>query len=453
MRRFTMLLALLAALLLALGAAACGGDDNGNGAADDGDTGQAQEDVSFDLRVGVVTSFTGDLSAFGQPIDQAVRIGVDVINEALQEAEVQGVNVEVVASEDDQTQATAGVEAATKLVQTDNVQVIVGALASSVSTPIAESVTVPNRVVQISPASTSPALSELADDGFFWRTPPSDALQGRVLAEAMAEEFGADATINTGTRNDAYGTALTEVFEEAWRENGGTIGQSVRWNPEAATFDTEAQQLVSGNPDGWLIIDFPETFARVGPALVRAGNWDPARTFTADGLRNTELPQEVGDQATEGMRGTAPTSEGAPAGEAFGRVFEERAEGGVARQTFDAQAFDAVIVAFLAALRAGSSDPEAIRDNMQAVSGPGGEQYTFENLADAIRAILNGEDIDYEGASGPIDFDENGDPGAALYEVWQFEGGEISTIRSFQYGENGNGNGGNGNGNGEDDDS
>lgn len=419
---------------LAFLAAGCGGDDD-----DDGDGATVAEegeasDVSFDLPIGVITSFTGDLSSFGEPIDTAARIAVDIINETIEEEGIEGISVEVVASEDDQTDPTAGVEAATKLVQSDNATVIVGALASSVTTPIAESVTVPNGVVQISPASTSPALTDLADDGFFWRTPPSDALQGQVLAEAMAEEFGADATVNTGTRNDAYGTALVGVFEENWEANGGTIGASVSWNPEGSTFDTEAQQLAGGEPDAWLIIDFPETFAKVGPALVRAGGWDPTLTFTADGLRSTDLPADVGEEATEGMRGTAPTSEGAPAGDAFATAYEERAEG-VSRQTFDAQAFDAVMVAFLAAVRGGSSDSETIRDNLQAVSGgdEGGDQYTFEQLGEAIQALLDGEDIDYEGASGPINFDENGDPGAALYEVWQFEGNDITTLDSFEF--------------------
>jgi len=179
-----------------------------------------------------------------------------------------------------------------------------------------------------------------------------------------------------------------------------------------------------------------ENGAKVGPALVRAGGWDPTRTFTADGLRSTDLPADVGEEATEGMRGTAPTSEGAPAGDAFATAYEERAEG-VSRQTFDAQAFDAVIVSFLAAVRGGASDSETIRDNLQAVSGAGegegADQYTFEQLGDAINALLAGEEIDYEGASGPINFDENGDPGAALYEVWQFEGNDITTLDSFEF--------------------
>jgi len=434
-RRLWWYLAMITAL--AFLAAGCGGDDED---AAPGDTEPAAEepaeepaaDVSFDLNIGVVASFTGDLSPFGEPIDRSARLAVEVINEALEEAGVEGVNVQIADAQDDQTDPTAGVEAATALVQTQNVSVIVGALASSVTIPIAESVTAQNQVVQISPASTNPAITDLEDDGFLWRTAPSDALQGQVLAQALAEEFGADATINTGARNDPYGVALTEQFENAWREGGGTIGQSVRWDPNAATFDTEAGQLAGGNPDGWMIIDFPETWARMGPALVRAGGWDPARTWTADGLRNTELPGDVGEQATEGMSGTAPTSEGAPAGQAFADLWEERVD--IPRQTFDAQAFDAVIVAFLAALKAGSAEGPDIRDNLQDVSGPGGEQYTFENLADAIRAILNGDDVDYEGASGPVDFDENGDPGAALYEVWRFENGEIATQDTFEFG-------------------
>lgn len=399
----------------------------------DGEGAAAPGERSFDLRMGVVTSFTGDLSSFGRPIDESARIAAELINESLERSGVDGVTARIVASEDDQTQATAGVEAANKLIQTDDVGVIIGSLASAVTTPIAQSSAIPNQVVLISPASTSPAISDLEDDGFVWRTPPSDALQGRVLADVLADVFGEDATINTGTRNDAYGTALVGVFEEAWREKGGAIGRSVQWNPNAATFDSEAQQLAGGNPDGWLIIDFPETWAKIGPALVRAGGWDPARTFTADGLRSTELPGEVGREATEEMRGTAPTSEGAPAGEAFDRVFRERAPAGVTRHTFDAQAFDAVMVAFLAALRANSSDPETIRDNLEAVSGPPGRRVTFEQLDEAIQAILNGEDIDYEGASGPINFDNNGDPGAALYEVWQFRNGEIQTARTIEF--------------------
>jgi ABC-type branched-subunit amino acid transport system substrate-binding protein len=425
------LLAVLVTLLsaLALAAAGCGGDDE-EAAPGDGEP----TEISFDLKVGNLVPFTGDLSSFGEPIDQAARIAADVANEAAEEAGIDA-TVEIVASEDDQTDATAAVEGATKLVQTDQVGVVMGALASTNTIPVAESVTIPNRVLQISPASTSPAISDLSDNGFVWRTPPSDAKQGEVMAQAIADEIGADATVNVGTRNDAYGTALAGVFEASWKEAGGTIGQSVKWNPDAATFDTEAQQLTRGNPDAWVVIDFPETFAKVGPALVRTGRWDPGKTFATDGLRDSSLPQDVGRQATAGMRGTAPVPpEGAQAAQAFGTIFDQRAKAGVERQTFDAHAFDAVILAFLAAAAANSSDPADMLEEMQAVSGPPGDPYTFEQLGTALTALANGEEIDYQGASGPIDWDANGDPTAATYELWRFESGKIESLRNFEVG-------------------
>lgn len=426
-------IAVLVALLAALAvlAAGCGGDDDEAGAPAEE---PPVEEISVNLEVGNLIPFTGDLSPFGEPIDQAARIAAEVANEAAEEAGIDA-SVQIVASEDSQTDATAAVEGATKLVQTDQVQVLMGALASTNTIPVAESVTIPNEVLQISPASTSPAITDLDDDAFVWRTPPSDAKQGEVMAEAIAEEIGADATVNVGTRNDAYGTALAGVFEASWKEGGGTIGQSVQWNPDAATFDTEAQQLTRGSPDAWVVIDFPETFAKIGPALVRTGQWDPTKTFATDGLRDSSLPADVGRQATEGMRGTAPVPpEGAEAAEAFATVFEQRAKAGVERQTFDAHAFDAVILAFLAAAAANSTDPADMKAEMQAVSGPPGDSYTFEQLADALTALANGEDIDYQGASGPIDWDENGDPTAATYELWQFEGGEIESLRTFEVG-------------------
>jgi ABC-type branched-subunit amino acid transport system substrate-binding protein len=417
--------AILTAVLVALPVAAigCGGDEGAPG-----------EDISVDLRVGNLVPFTGDLSPFGEPIDQAARVAAQVANEAAEEAGVEA-SVRIVASEDTQTDATAAVEGATKLVQTDGVHVLMGALASTNTIPVAESVTIPNEILQISPASTSPAITDLSDSGFVWRTPPSDAKQGEVMAQAIADEIGAEATVTVGARNDAYGTALARVFEEAWREGGGTIGQSVRWNPDAATFDTEAQQLTRASPDAWVIIDFPETFAKVGPALVRTGRWDPSRTFGTDGLRDNTLPQDVGRRATAGMRGTAPVPpERSDAAQAFDRVFQERAKEGVERQTFDAHAFDAVILGFLAAVAADSSSPADLKDGLQAVSGPPGTAYTFEQLPDAITALANGDEIDYQGASGPIDWDDRGDPTAATYELWQFKDNEIVSLRTFEVG-------------------
>jgi ABC-type branched-subunit amino acid transport system substrate-binding protein len=182
-----------------------------------------------------------------------------------------------------------------------------------------------------------------------------------------------------------------------------------------------------------VLIDFPETFAKMGPALVRAGGWGPAKTFMTEAMRNADALKEVGARATDGLRGTAPTSEDAPARAAFDKLFEAEAKAGTPLTGFEGASFDGVMLAFLAALKAGSAEPAELKEELAAVSGPPGAKYTFEQLDQAVQDILDGKDVDYEGAWGPIDFDENGDPGSAIYEVWQFKGGEVETLETFTF--------------------
>jgi ABC-type branched-subunit amino acid transport system substrate-binding protein len=426
------LLRVLALIVVALVAAGCGGDDDGEEAAPT-ETEAASGTASFELRIGPVLPLTGDLASFGPSQAEAARIAVMRIRQALGAKNLSDVKVTLLPVEDDGGKSQAGVEAATKFVQTDDVDVVIGTMASSVTIPIAQSVTIPNKVVQITPTSTAPEITDLDDDGYVWRILSSDTLQGSALVDAVADAFGNDATINVGARNDAFGTALKQLFEDGWKDQGGTIGASVTWNPEAATFDTEARQLAGGNPDGWVIIDFPETFAKVGPALVRAGGWDPAKTFMTEAMRNADELKKIGKQATNGLRGTAPTSEDAPAREPFDALFEQEAKQGTPLTGFEGASFDAVMLAFLAALDAGSSDPAEIEGTLQAVSGPPGEKYTFEQLDQAVQDVLDGKDIDYEGAWGPIDFDDKGDPGSAIYEVWKSDGSTVTTVKTFRF--------------------
>lgn len=417
-------------IVVALAGGASGAAAKVNGA----EAEAAARPVAFSLRIGNVLPFTGDLAAYGKNLDQAVRIAVQLQNEALRELKLsRRISVRLVASEDGQTQASAGVEAATKLVKANRVHVVIGEMASSTTIPIAQSVTIPNRVVQITPTSTAPQISNIPDRGYLWRILSSDTLQGRVLAQAAAGAFGARARISVGARNDAFGIALKNLFITQWKRGGGRVEQEVTWNPNQATFESEAQRLVRGNPAGFVIIDFPETFEKVAPALVRTGRWRPSRTLMTEAMRNATVLRRVGAPATEGLRGTAPTSEGAPARRAFDRIFRSRARGANPITGFEGSSFDAAMLAFLASVKAKSANPARIKTNLRAVSGPPGRKYTFLQLRAAIRAVLAGRDIDYEGAWGPIDWDRRGDPGSAVYEIWRYSRGSISTQRLITF--------------------
>jgi branched-chain amino acid transport system substrate-binding protein len=172
-----------------------------------------------------------------------------------------------------------------------------------------------------------------------------------------------------------------------------------------------------------IIVDFPETYNKVGPALVRAG-FDTEITFVTDGLISSALAEGAGEDAVNGLRGTAPgVPDGDPSEEAFDALYTEAAPRDVERQTFDAQNFDAVVLCYLAAVAAGSTEGVDMAAEVREISGPPGDQFTFEQLPEAISALQDGDDIDYQGASGPIDMDETGDTTSGVYDIYEFREG------------------------------
>jgi ABC-type branched-subunit amino acid transport system substrate-binding protein len=403
-----------------LGMAACGDDD------DEAAEEPAGETTALELRIGDLVPLTGDLSDFGPPGRKAADLAVEQIRAAADE--VGADHTVEITHEDTQTQPQAAVSAARKAVG-GGATCLAGAWASADTIPVARSVAIREEVLQISPASTSDEITGLEDDGLVNRTAPPDSFQGPALADAIEQDLGQaeGMTVNIGARNDAYGTGLADTFAEAWRDKGGEIGRRVIYDPEQPSYNSEAAQIVRGNPDAWVIIDFPETFSKVGPALVRTGQWDPAKSWVTDGLKSGSLPEDVGQRTTEGLRGTAPgVPDESGAATAFEELYTEAP--GPSRQTFDAQNFDAVVLCYLSAVAAGSSEGAEMAAQIQAVSGPPGTKYTWEQLPQAVDDLQNGADIDYQGASGAIDLDEEGNPTAGVYDIFRYEGGEVENI-------------------------
>jgi branched-chain amino acid transport system substrate-binding protein len=388
---------------------------------------------SFTLKIGNVLPFTGGLADYGGNMDKAVKLAIGLQNTALKQLGLSTkIKVKLVDSQDGQTQASASVEAAKKEVG-EHVNVIIGEMASGATIPMAQSVTIPNHIVLISPTASAPQLTTLADNGYVWRAYPSDTLQGKVLATAALEKFGKGATINVGARNDAFGTALEQLFIAQWKNLGGKVGTSLAWNPDQATFDTEAQQLVGGNPAGWVIIDFPETFQKFAPALVRSGKWQASKTLMTEALKTGATLDAIGSPVV-GLSGTAASAAGGPAGNAFHALWNKAVKGAKPYTGFEGTAFDAANVAFLAAMRSCSASPAKIKSNLVAVSGPPGKKVTFAKLKQAITLLRAHKDVDYEGAFSPVDFDTSGDIGSAVYEIWQYQGSsKFATLKTITF--------------------
>ena len=212
--------------------------------------------------IGDSIPLTGDLAPFGPPGQKAADMAIGQINAAIQQTGAE--HTVSIVHEDNETNPQAAVQVARKMVQSDGATCLAGAWASADSLPTAQSVTIPEGVLQISPASTSTELTTLEDDGLLNRVPPADNLQGPVWRR-MEEVGGAQGkTINIGAR-DSYGEAFTEALTQGFEELGGTVGEAVLYDPEQPSFNSEAQQITSGNPDGIAIIDFRRPSRRSDP--------------------------------------------------------------------------------------------------------------------------------------------------------------------------------------------
>ena len=395
----------------------------------------AQDDLTLTLEYGVLVGLTGDAAPDGQSWNQAVVLGIDHLNSKLSEAGLGDRLKAVLAdSQDSEGNAQRGVEAATKLVTVDQVQVIIGDLFSSVTSAAAQSVVIPNNVLMFT-GGTNPALTELNGDGptLLWQPVAADDLQGRVLAQVMGEEFGTDSTVNVAFRNDAYGTGLSDIFRKAWEEAAARSASSSPLIRISRPTTPRRNSWLQGDPAGWLIIDFcPQFGALVGP-LQRAGTWDAAKTFGGDTLVN--CTDQVPEGSMLGMRAIQANASAGSSFDAYQKLFESEGKPDIDFQSFTAEAFDSVFIAFLAAVAAKSNDPAAISEQVVAVTNPPGDEYTFLEIDQAVQALLAGKDIHFNGATGALLFNDKGRVTSTAYDVRALQKDNSSkVVQTIQFG-------------------
>ncbi|HKJ94515.1 MAG TPA: ABC transporter substrate-binding protein [Gammaproteobacteria bacterium] len=375
------------------------------------------------LKIGALMPMTGDLQAYGETSLNGVKLAAKEINDA---GGVLGEDVEVKVG-DTQTRPQAGVDAANKLASIEGVKAFVGALSSGVTIPVAQSVSKVNKIPQLSNASTSPVITTLGDDDFLFRTVPSDAFQGVALAQVTQEQ--GYKTVGVVYVNNDYGKGLADSFDSAFTKLGGKVTAKVAYEQGQPAYRGELQKAAKGDTDALVLVGYPEN----GQTIIRQaleGGYFSKFVFT-DGLKAPELIQNIGAQYMNGTVGTAPQARGdTPAAKHFKSAYSAM-YGQLPPKPYIDTAYDAVYAIALAAQKAGSTDSVAIRDALRDVANPPGEKVGPGDFAKAAKLIKDGKDIDYEGASGSINFDKNGDvPGTFAY--WAIEDGKIVTKRVFQ---------------------
>lgn len=382
-------------------------------------------------KIGVMIPLTGALSEFGVNFQRAAELAQKHLAAA-------GYEIELVFG-DTETSAIPAVETARQLVEVEGIHALIGGAASGVTIPIAESVTIPNKVPQISYASTSPLITNLpADEGqdFLFRTAPSDALQGVVLA-SLARALGYE-KVSVLYVNNPYGQGLNDVFKEHFEAAGGKVLASIPHDETPApTYVAELKQAAEGDPDALVAISYPGHATVYLREALEGGFFD---TFIfVDGTKSQEIVDAVGAEAVEGMLGTAPGSAETPSLEIFNQAYEEE-YGERPPLPFMTNVYDAVVLAALAAYEAQVSGEEltsvSLRDHLRSVAGPPGEvvEAGVEGLTKALELIRAGQEINYEGAAGSEDFDENGDVVTPI-EIWGYENGEIVVKKLVMPGE------------------
>ncbi|MDZ8189000.1 MAG: ABC transporter substrate-binding protein [Nostoc sp. ChiSLP02] len=427
MRRISAALTLSLATLVSgflLGACEGGGGPNTTG----GETKATPASSGGGLKIGSLMPTTGDLASIGQQMAASVPLLVQTVNAC---GGVNGQPVTLVAV-DDQTDPKAGALGMTKLASVDKVAGVVGSFASSVSTA-AVSIAAQNQVMMISPGSTSPVFTEKAQKGdfkgFWARTVPPDSYQGPALAQ-LATQKGFK-RVSTVVINNDYGVGFEKAFVQAFEKLGGTIvnkNNPVRYDPKATTFETEATAAFAGKPDAVLGVFYVETGSLLLKSAYQQGLSKGVQVMLTDGMKSDEFPGQVGKGSdgkyiVSGTIGTVPGSDG-KALEAFKKLWQEKKGGSPGE--FAPQSWDAAALLVLAAQAAKENTGSGIAKHIREVSsGPGTE---VTDVCEGLKLLKKGEDINYQGASGNVDVDPNGDV-VGVYDVWAVgDDGKIKVI-------------------------
>ncbi len=374
--------------------------------------------MAEDAKIGIILGFSGPLESITPGMAASAELA---LKEATESGKLPG-GLALVPVRADSTciDAAAATTAATTLVTSDNVTAIVGADCSGVTTAIANNVAIPNGVVMVSPSATSPALSTIKDDGYFFRTAPSDARQGEILADIVKEK-GIEEVAVTFTNND-YGKGLADSFAAAFEKLGGKVAISAPHEDGKADYSAEVAALQASGAGTLMVFGYVD---QGGVGIVQAAlDTGAFESFVfADGMYGQSLIDKIGPDINGKVVGTLPGVQGEAADKfaAYAQANSMDPTG-----TYVPESYDAAALIALSLATGGTADRTGIRDHMLDVANAPGEKIYAGELAKGLELVAAGTDIDYQGATGV----ELVGPGEAAgsYRVYEIKDDKAETL-------------------------
>lgn len=355
--------------------------------------------VSADeVKVGIILGFTGPIESLTPDMASGAELA---LSEASRSGSfLDGSTLTPVRGDSTCIDAAAASSVAERLITSDGVVAIMGADCSGVTTAIANNVAVPNGVVMVSPSATSPALSTIDDKGYFFRTAPSDARQGQVLADILGARGIKDIAV-TYTNND-YGKGLADSFTKAFKANGGTVSISAAHEDGKADYSAEVGALSASGSEHLAVFGYVD---QGGKGIIQASiDADAFASFVmADGMVGDSLLEAMGSF----LDGSIATL---PGGSTGTDVFAEYAKSNGIKHDgpFVPESYDAAALLILAMQAAGSADRAALQSKMMMVANAPGKKIGPGELGQALKVIAAGGDVDYQGATN-VEFNEVGE--------------------------------------------
>ena len=367
-----------------------------------------------DVKLGVLLGYTGPIESLVGPMAEGAELAIAEVSDS--GALLGGLQVVSVRGDTTCIDSAVATAAAERLVTADRVNAIVGGDCSGVTIAALQNVAKPNGIVMISPSATSPALSTIEDDGLFFRTAPSDARQGEVVADIL-EEMGIHEAALTYTNND-YGKGLADSIEANFTKRGGHISISTPHEDGKGDYSAEVAALAAVGGEILIVAGYLDQGGKgIIQAALDSGAFD--QFFLPDGMIGDSLVEAIGADLN-GSIGTVPGTD-SPGAARLEEIM------GMAAGPFVAESYDAAALILLAMQAAGSTDSGDFKDHVIAVANAPGEQIFPGELEKALGILAGGGEIDYVGASA-VELVGAGES-AGNYRQMAVEDGKLVTVR------------------------